>query len=85
MYEVICSNCNPCSMLLNRMKHDDGTDVHDFGVILLEMIKGRSIKSKTQVEVLKDQVKELCFCSYSLFSLETPFTFLDMNTVVRKI
>ncbi|KAI5316652.1 hypothetical protein L3X38_036359 [Prunus dulcis] len=48
------------------MKHDDRTDVRNFGVILLEMIKGRPVKSETQVEVLEDQAlplpKVLTFC-----------------------
>ncbi|XP_050370371.1 probable inactive leucine-rich repeat receptor-like protein kinase At3g03770 [Argentina anserina] len=39
-----------------RMKHG-ATDVHDFGVIVLEMIKGRPVKSRTQVGVLKDQLQ----------------------------
>ncbi|KAM1635652.1 hypothetical protein ACFX13_013962 [Malus domestica] len=40
-----------------RKKDDDRTDVHDFGVILLEMIKGRPVKSEAQIEVLEDQLQ----------------------------
>ncbi|KAM2890230.1 hypothetical protein COP2_008675 [Malus domestica] len=40
-----------------RKKHDDRTDVHDFGVILLELIKGRPVKSEAQIEDLEDQVQ----------------------------
>lgn len=56
-------------MLVDRMKHDDRTDVLNFGVILLEMIKGRPVKSEAQVEVLEDQVKALCFLLYFLQAL----------------
>ncbi|CAL2270235.1 unnamed protein product [Prunus armeniaca] len=41
----------------SRMKHDDRSDVLNFGVILLEMIKGRPVKSEAQVEVLEDQLR----------------------------
>ncbi|CAB4285876.1 unnamed protein product [Prunus armeniaca] len=44
-------------MLVDRMKHDDRTDVRNFGEILLEMIKGRLVMSETQVEVQEDQLQ----------------------------
>lgn len=66
---------NDQNLFLIRMKHDDATVVHDFGVILLEMIKGRPVKCTTQVGVLKDQVKALCFIL--IVSSETHFPFCE--------
>ncbi|XP_062003514.1 probable inactive leucine-rich repeat receptor-like protein kinase At3g03770 isoform X1 [Rosa rugosa] len=55
--EGVSSGGSTSSHVGARMKHEDATDVHDFGVILLEMIKGRPVKSMTQVGVLKDQLQ----------------------------
>lgn len=38
------------------MQDDEKSDVYDFGVILLEIIKGRPVKSEKQVDALRDQV-----------------------------
>ncbi|KAL5547191.1 hypothetical protein UlMin_006878 [Ulmus minor] len=40
-----------------RTIFDDKVDVYDFGVILLEIIKGRPVKSKNQVAALRDQIQ----------------------------
>ncbi|KAG8376417.1 hypothetical protein BUALT_Bualt09G0061300 [Buddleja alternifolia] len=40
-----------------RAKHQDKLDIYDFGVILLEVISGRPINSRNEVEVLKDQLQ----------------------------
>ncbi|KAL6223441.1 hypothetical protein ACLB2K_006828 [Fragaria x ananassa] len=53
----VSSGGSTSSHVVPRMKHDDATVVHDFGVILLEMIKGRPVKCTTQVGVLKDQLQ----------------------------
>ncbi|XP_004309743.1 PREDICTED: probable inactive leucine-rich repeat receptor-like protein kinase At3g03770 [Fragaria vesca subsp. vesca] len=53
----VSSGGSTSSHVVARMKHDDATVVHDFGVILLEMIKGRPVKCTTQVGVLKDQLQ----------------------------
>ncbi|KAL2503190.1 putative inactive leucine-rich repeat receptor-like protein kinase [Forsythia ovata] len=39
-----------------RVKHQDKFDIYDFGVILLEIISGKPINSRNEVEVLKDQL-----------------------------
>lgn len=39
-----------------RVKHEDKNDVYDIGVILLEIILGRSIMFHNEVGVLKDLV-----------------------------
>ena len=44
----------------SRMQDEEKIDVYDFGVILLEIIKGRPVKSEKQVDALRDQVV-LCF------------------------
>ncbi|PRQ45859.1 putative protein kinase RLK-Pelle-LRR-VI-1 family [Rosa chinensis] len=55
--EGVSSGGSTSSHVGARMKREDATDVHDFGVILLEMIKGRPVESMTQVGVLKDQLQ----------------------------
>ncbi|CAN7052057.1 unnamed protein product [Brassica oleracea var. botrytis] len=39
------------------IKDEDKVDIYDFGVILLELIVGRPLKAKGQVDVLKEQLK----------------------------
>ncbi|CAI9783372.1 unnamed protein product [Fraxinus pennsylvanica] len=39
-----------------RVKHQDKFDIYDFGVILLEIISGKPINSRKEVEVVKDQL-----------------------------
>ena len=46
-------------LLLNRINQDQKVDVYDFGLILLEIIVGRSLTSKNEVKVLKDQVTDI--------------------------
>jgi hypothetical protein len=46
-------------LLLNRINQDQKVDVYDFGLILLEIIVGRSLTSKNEVRVLKDQVTDI--------------------------
>ncbi|KAH1203037.1 putative inactive leucine-rich repeat receptor-like protein kinase [Glycine soja] len=46
------SGCRSPS-IKKRVKHEDKSDVYDFGVILLELILGRTIKSRN-VDTLKD-------------------------------
>ncbi|CAI9099296.1 OLC1v1036086C2 [Oldenlandia corymbosa var. corymbosa] len=40
-----------------RVKNHEKFDIHDFGVILLEMITGRTINTKNEIIILKDQVQ----------------------------
>ncbi|KAL0410258.1 UNVERIFIED_CONTAM: putative inactive leucine-rich repeat receptor-like protein kinase [Sesamum latifolium] len=40
-----------------RAKHQDKLDIYDFGVILLEVISGKPIISRNEVEVIKDQLQ----------------------------
>ncbi|XP_034887110.1 probable inactive leucine-rich repeat receptor-like protein kinase At3g03770 [Populus alba] len=40
-----------------RINQDQKVDVYDFGLILLEIIVGRSLTSKNEVRVLKDQLQ----------------------------
>ncbi|KAL4353395.1 hypothetical protein GQ457_06G016840 [Hibiscus cannabinus] len=42
-----------------RASYDDKSDVYDFGVILLEMILGRSSKSRNQVQILRNQLEAI--------------------------
>jgi len=46
-------------LLLNRINQDQKVDVYDFGLILLEIIVGRSLTSKNEVRILKDQVTDI--------------------------
>ncbi|KAF2548012.1 hypothetical protein F2Q70_00024058 [Brassica cretica] len=39
------------------IKDEDKVDIYDFGVILLELIVGRPLKAKGQVDVLKEQLQ----------------------------
>ncbi|KAL1211534.1 putative inactive leucine-rich repeat receptor-like protein kinase [Cardamine amara subsp. amara] len=39
------------------IKDEDKIDIYDFGVILLELIVGRPLRAKGQVDVLKDQLQ----------------------------
>ncbi|CAA2938147.1 probable inactive leucine-rich repeat receptor kinase At3g03770 [Olea europaea subsp. europaea] len=39
-----------------RVRHQDKFDIYDFGVILLEIISGKPINLRNEVEVLKDQL-----------------------------
>ncbi|KAE8679005.1 putative inactive leucine-rich repeat receptor-like protein kinase [Hibiscus syriacus] len=43
----------------SRVNYEDKVDVHDFGVILLEMILGRPSKSRNEVQILKNQLQEV--------------------------
>lgn len=45
-------------MLFHRVEQENKNDIYNFGVILLEIIRGRSIKSADEVDVLRDQVKD---------------------------
>ncbi|XP_021281558.1 probable inactive leucine-rich repeat receptor-like protein kinase At3g03770 [Herrania umbratica] len=42
-----------------RVSYDDKVDVYDFGVILLEMILGRPLKTKNEVQILKNQLQAI--------------------------
>ena len=42
-------------MLFCSVRHEDKSDIYDFGVILLELILGRTIKPRN-VDTLKDLV-----------------------------
>ncbi|KAK6131655.1 hypothetical protein DH2020_034669 [Rehmannia glutinosa] len=39
--------------LINRAKHQDKLDIYDFGVILLEVISGKPVNSRNEVETVK--------------------------------
>jgi len=41
-----------------RVKADGNSDVHDFGVILMEIITGTAITSENDVSVIKDLVND---------------------------
>jgi hypothetical protein len=43
-------------MLFCSGKHEDKCDIYDFGVILLEIILGRTIKTTNDAEAFKDLV-----------------------------
>lgn len=43
-------------LFLISIKEEDKIDIYDFGVILLELIVGRPLRAKGQVDVLKEQV-----------------------------
>lgn len=53
----------------NRMREEEKIDVYDFGVILLEIIKGRPVKSEKQVDALVDQVIRALLIFYFVFNL----------------
>ncbi|XP_051131751.1 probable inactive leucine-rich repeat receptor-like protein kinase At3g03770 [Andrographis paniculata] len=40
-----------------KVKHQDKSDIYDFGVILLEIISGKPVNTKNEVEVLKEQLQ----------------------------
>ncbi|KAK6232762.1 hypothetical protein SCA6_002835 [Theobroma cacao] len=42
-----------------RVSYDYKVDVYDFGVILLEMILGRPLKTKNEVQILKNQLQAI--------------------------
>ena len=44
------------SVFIFRANHDDKDDVHDIGIILLEILVGRPIMSQNEVMVVKDIV-----------------------------
>lgn len=64
-----------CSTLVgfHRVKHDEKPDVYDFGVILLEIIVGRPLDSRDEVDVERDQVRLMFYVS-SLF----PYLFMNI-------
>ncbi|CAN8269705.1 unnamed protein product [Cochlearia groenlandica] len=43
--------------LLNSIKGEDKVDIYDFGVILLELIVGRPLRAKNQVDALIEQLQ----------------------------
>lgn len=45
------------TLLINRAKHQDKSDIYDFGVILLEVVSGKKVNSRNEVEVVNDQVR----------------------------
>ncbi|KAI7992698.1 Plant cysteine oxidase 2 [Camellia lanceoleosa] len=58
MSQVGTQNSSGRSKELNnaRVKHEEKSDVYDFGVILLEIILGRSLNSRIEVDI----VNQLC-------------------------
>lgn len=42
-----------------REAHADKNDIYDFGVILLELMVGRRLKSKSEIDAVKDRVRAL--------------------------
>lgn len=58
---------------LHRVKHEEKSDVYDFGVILLEIIMGRPVDSTDEVDVERNQVRLMFYVS-SLF----PYWFLNI-------
>ncbi|KAK9290834.1 hypothetical protein L1049_009012 [Liquidambar formosana] len=40
-----------------RVKHEDKNDIYDFGVILLEVLVGRPLNSRNEVDALKNQLQ----------------------------
>ncbi|KAI6673581.1 hypothetical protein NL676_001487 [Syzygium grande] len=43
--------------IVARTKHQDKTDIYDFGVILLEIISGTPFRSNSEVDVVKDKLQ----------------------------
>lgn len=56
-------------MLICSGKHEDKCDIYDFGVILLELILGRTIKTTNDAEAFKDLVITGTLIETSSFSL----------------
>ena len=58
-------------LLLNRKNQDEKVDVYDFGLILLEILVGRSLTSGNDVDALQDQVIDI-FLWFYIQSAEKP-------------
>jgi hypothetical protein len=56
---------------LNRINQDEKVDVYDFGLILLEILLGRSLTSGNDVDVLQDQVTDIFLWFLYLVCRET--------------
>jgi hypothetical protein len=64
-----CKNfLDSCHFYVYRVNHEDKNDVYDIGVILLEIILGRSIMFHNEVGVLKDLVSIFSFITSNLIS-----------------
>lgn len=48
-------------LLLHRINQEAQADIFDFGVILLEIIRGRAFKSKNEINVLREKVMVIAF------------------------
>jgi hypothetical protein len=58
-------------LILNRINQDEKVDVYDFGLILLEILLGRSLTSGNDVDVLQDQVTDIFLWFLYLVCRET--------------
>lgn len=51
-----------------RSNHSDKIDIHDLGVILLEVITGRPITCQKEADIMKIQVKRNDYIGFSFSS-----------------
>ncbi|KAJ7976430.1 Protein kinase [Quillaja saponaria] len=55
--QVISSGGSRNTNVNKSLKNEEKTDIYNFGVILLEIIVGRKLKSRNEVDVRKDQLQ----------------------------
>lgn len=70
--------------LLHRVKHEEKIDVYDYGVILLEIIVGRQLKSRNEVGILKDRVRMVMLLYFCFEILSICFLSSFMVLIIRR-
>jgi hypothetical protein len=71
-------------LLLHRVKHEEKVDVYDFGMILLEIILGRQLKSRNEVGILKDRVRMVLLLYFCFETLSICFLSSYMVLIIRR-